>query len=135
MKIISMKRIWHMALVCIAIFLAAAAWADDKGPRENAGRRSPIGEEQDKPLDIVRVTIEKKNLEKVTTSIGDKYYLSDNTIIVNTDGQQVSARKMLVPCEAEISYLNENGRRIAERIDIKIVAANATKNMTSDRPE
>ncbi|MDA8142185.1 MAG: hypothetical protein M0036_26360 [Desulfobacteraceae bacterium] len=95
----------------------------------------PAKGEQGLILDKVEVTIARKSLEVITTTGGDKYYLSDNTIVVGMDGNQVSIRKMLVPCDVELAYRTEAGKRWAERIDIKRVSSNASSLWISNRPE
>lgn len=85
------------------------------------------------PMD--RVTIEKKTLSEVITNVGREYYLSDETIIVGLDGQQVSIRKMLVPCDAEITYTNKANVREAQRIQIKLVYPDARWQWTAKESE
>lgn len=81
------------------------------------------------------VTIEKKTLFEVITNIGREYALSTGTIIVGLDGQQVSIRKMLVPCEAEITYRSKGNFREAERIQIKRISPHASWQWFSKNPE
>lgn len=135
MNTLSIRRNWNIVILFIAFFLSATCWAGENSQGDDQARRSPTKEGQSRMLDTVRVTIEKKSLETVTTNIGDKYGISDNTIILHTDGQQVSIREMLVPCDAEIAYSTEKGTRIAERINIKSVSSNASWKWSSDRPE
>lgn len=85
------------------------------------------------PVD--RVTINKKTLTEVITNSGDEYALSTGTIIVGLDGKQVSIRKMLVPCDAEITYTMESNRREATRIQITLVYSDASWQWTSKVPE
>lgn len=123
-----------LMVVCLATFLSAACWADDHGSRKGRNRPADM-EGQGDDLQRLQATIEKKSLETITTNTGEKFALSENTIIVHTDGQQVSTRDMLVPCDAEIGYRMDNGVRTAERITIKQVGANATWHWTSERSE
>ncbi len=136
MKSVSLKRMESILMVvCLAILLSATCWADNHG-REPAPGQGPVAREGvGDNLEKFQATIEKKSLETITTNTGEKFALSENTIIVNTDGQQVSIRDMLVPCDAEIGYQTENGVRTAERITIKLVSANATWQWSSARPE
>ncbi|MFZ1984894.1 MAG: hypothetical protein WAU91_10805 [Desulfatitalea sp.] len=135
MNTLSIRRNWNIVILCIVFFLSTTCWAGELAKGGDPGNQPAGKEGQNRVLDTIRVTIEKKSLETVTTNIGDKYSLSDNTIIVDTDGQQVSTRKMLVPCEAEIAYSTEKGVRMAERINIKSVSNNASWKWSSDRPE
>lgn len=86
-------------------------------------------------LPVDRVTIEKKTLDEVITNTGEEYALADGTIIVDLDGHQVSIRKMLVPCDAEITYSKKGNIREAARIQIKLVYSNASWQWTSKGPE
>ncbi len=124
MKSLSIQRIGSIVIVCLVLCWAATGWAAEKGAKG-----------QGPDLDVLQATIEKKNLEKITTNTGERFALSENTIIVDTDGQQVSVRQMLVPCDAQIGYRIEKGVRLAERIDILRVSASANRHLRSDRPE
>ena len=84
---------------------------------------------------MARVTIEKKVLEAVITNVGDRYRVSDETIITNPEGRQVSIREMLVPCDAEITYKTENGKRVAQRIKTTRLGSDTTWKWGADRPE
>jgi len=85
------------------------------------------------PPDIV--TIEKKTIGSIITTTGKSYAVSEATMIIHTDGNQVSIRRMLVPCEAEVTYAIEKGIRTARRIEIKRVGNNPTWKWTSPQPE
>jgi hypothetical protein len=84
---------------------------------------------------MVKVTIQSKVLEAVITDVGDRFQVSGETIITNPDGRQVSIRKMLVPCDAEITYKTENGKRIAQRIKTIRLSQDTTWKWGADRPE
>jgi hypothetical protein len=84
---------------------------------------------------VASVTIEKKVLEAVITNVGDRYRVSDETIITNTEGRQVSIREMLVPCDAEITYKTEKGKRVAQRIKTTRLGSDNTWKWSADRPE
>ena len=81
------------------------------------------------------VTIEKKMLEAVVTTTGESYALSSETIIMGMDGKQVSIREMLVPCDAEITFFTEGGKRQAKRIHVKRVSSKNTWQWTTRQPE
>lgn len=118
------------AVLIIALVSVAPGAADRRAPAIGAG-----GSEQVIQLPMQRVTIERKTLESVITNIGDRFALSDETIITGLDGQQVNIRKMLVPCEAEITYETKNGVRTAQRIKIISIASDASRKWVSDRPD
>ncbi|MBI5550459.1 MAG: hypothetical protein HY911_03055 [Desulfobacterales bacterium] len=127
-----MKARWLVLLAIVLIsFLAAPAAADRDGHRV----KPPTQEGTDHPLPVVTVTIDSKSTGSVTTTVGDSYAVDSDTMIVQTDGHQVSIRKMLVPCEAEVTYSEENGTRKATRIEIKKVGNNPRWQWTSARPE
>ena len=80
------------------------------------------------PLPVVNVAIASKTAKSVTTTIGDHFSVSQQTIIVGTDGRQVSIRDMLVPCDAELTYSGEAGSAypLAQLIKIKSIGNNST---------
>jgi hypothetical protein len=120
----------HRILILMIILMLVPAMAPAAGPSGY--------EEEGVPrirLQTDSVTIAKKGLEKVTTNVGNTYALSRETIIVGLDGHQVSIRKMLVPCDAEISYVTEHGVRKASRIRITRVGDDPNWQWTSDIPE
>lgn len=81
-----------------------------------------------KALPVVSVTIASKTANSVTTNIGDRFEVSQQTIIVGTDGRQVSIRKMLVPCNAELTYSTDNRTTLplAQLIRIQNIGRNPT---------
>jgi hypothetical protein len=81
-----------------------------------------------KTLPVVNVSIVSKTANSVTTNIGDRFEVSQQTIIVGTDGRQVSIRKMLVPCEAELTYSTDDATMLplAQLIRIHSVGHNPT---------
>ena len=81
-----------------------------------------------------KVTIEKKSLIEVITTVGDSYAVSHyETMIIGVDGKQVSIRRMPVPCDAEVYFERKNGVRKARRIQITQVWPNATWQRTATR--
>lgn len=118
------------ALMLFLILSSAQLVAADK-------KRAPKGSEGNLrvALPMDRVTIEKKTLSEVITNAGREYTLSDGTIIMGLDGQQVSIRKMLVPCDAEITYISRANVREAQRIQIKSVYPNARWQWTAKESE
>lgn len=113
-------------------FFLATAWAGEHSQKGRSASSTPGDGERSPMFATKKVTIAKKSLETITTNIGGKFFLSDNTIIVGTDGHQVSIRKLLVPCDAEVAYSREKGKRMAERVNIRRVGANASSQWTSD---
>jgi hypothetical protein len=84
---------------------------------------------------VAKVTIQKKVIEAVITNAGDRYIVSKETIVTNPEGQQVSIRKMLVPCDVEITYKTEKGKRVAQRIATIRIGRNSTWKWEADKPE
>lgn len=115
----------------LVVLLAVPVTAD----RDAHRAKGAIHERSDTPLPVVAVTIDRKSAGSVTTNVGDTYGVGSDTMIVNPDGRQVSIRKMLIPCEAEVTYGTENGARKATRIDIKQVGNNPTWRWSAARPE
>jgi hypothetical protein len=134
MKTINIKNMGTILMVvCLAILLSATGWADNHGRKPKPGQQTADREGVGDDLQRIQATIEKKSLETITTNTGEKFAVSENTIIVSTDGQQVSIRAMLVPCDAEIGHRLDNGVRTAERITIQRVGSNATWHWTSEK--
>jgi hypothetical protein len=79
-------------------------------------------------LPVVNVSIASKTADSVTTNFGDRFDVTQQTIIVGTDGRQVSIRKMLVPCEAELTYSTDGAAAfpLAQIIRIHSVSRNPT---------
>ena len=134
-----MSRMHHNRIQLIAALAVLVVWIlaapAAAAQQEQAVMKKPAQELQEAALPVAKVTIREKSIETVTTNIGDKYNVVSDTMIVNTDGHQVSIRKMLVPCDAKVTYRTEKGMRVAERIEIKRVAAGASWHWTSAKPE
>ena len=135
MRNLACKQIRCAAVAALILVWCLVLPAAAKGPGRPASDipMNPEGQ----PLMVlpkVQVTIEKKSLKTVTTSIGDVYALFEETIIVGSDGKQLAIRKMPVPCKAELVYTTEKGVRKALRIGITSVSENATTNWTSKDP-
>lgn len=124
---------WLALLAIMLVALLAAPVSADRDPHQRA--KTATQERADNPLPVVTVSIDRKSTGSVTTTVGDTYEVGNDTMIVHTDGHQVSIRKMLIPCEAQVTYSTENGVRKATRIDIKRVGDNPTWKWTSPRPE
>lgn len=84
---------------------------------------------------VIKVTIEKKSNQKVTTYGGIAYAMSKATQIVGEDGKQVRLLAMRVPCDAKITYAVINGVRRALRIEILSTGGDATANMDYEKPQ
>ena len=125
----------HQLLVILVLIVWALTGTALAGSMTNHAQKRLTVEQKNAPLPLAHVTIQKKSIESVTTNIGDRYRVNTDTIIVNTDGQQVSIRQMLVPCEALVSYSTAKGIRKAERIAIKHVGATATWQWSTRLPE
>jgi len=117
----------------MAWLLAAPVWAAPPGGQHH--RLTNQEEEAQTPqFSTVPVTIQKKSLKHVF-AYGRTFAVNPETLIVGADGKEVSLKKMLVPCDAEVMYLIENGVATAKRIDIKRVASDASWQWTSERPQ
>jgi len=121
-----------LLILAVSILPMTSATAGTGGRNGRAVRE---GDEHVINDPVARVTIEKKVLEAVITNVGDRYRVSDETIITNPEGRQVSIRQMLVPCDAEITYKTENGKRVAQRIKTTRLGNDTTWKWGADRPE
>jgi hypothetical protein len=133
MRLSSLFRQWLSILLVIGCVLVTTAWAGGK-PNTGVFNRQQAGYEGPVPVPSEKVTIANKTLESVITQAGDTYAMTDGTIIVGTDGQQVSIRQMPVPCDVEISYSTKKGVRQAERVKILRVSSDATRRWSSKKP-
>jgi hypothetical protein len=126
---------WGAAAAILAVMIwlvAAPSWA---GPPK--GIHTLEGNEesgQQPPLSKTRVTIRKKSLQHIFT-YSSKFAVNKETLIVGTDGKEVKLKKMLVPCDAVVSYQIEKGVPTAKRIDIQRVASDAGWQWVAEHPE
>ncbi len=123
----------HLTLMGVMILLLAVSVPTLAAPPEQRPNNQDQ-ESQQLNLSKIKVTIEKKSLQRIYTLSG-KFEISPETLIVGTDGKEVSIKKMLVPCDAEVSYAVEDGGRMAYRIDVIRVADGASWQWTSEKPE
>lgn len=121
-----------LLILAVSILPMGSALAETGG---KSGRAVHLEGEHVISDPVAKVTIQKKVLEAVITNIGDRYRISDETIITNLDGKQVSIREMLVPCDAEITYKTEKGKRIAQRVKTIRLSRDNTWKWGADRPE
>jgi hypothetical protein len=128
---IEMKRPVGVMLITMIVVMGLFS-----GPLSAAspGRLPSSNEGQQPVLSKAHTTIEKKSLQRIFT-YGQTYAVNDETLIVGSDGREVALKKMLVPCDVEVSYLIENGIRTAKRIAIKRIAEGASCNWVSEQPE
>jgi hypothetical protein len=126
----SIKRFMLMGMMILLLAVSVQALAAP--PEKRPSNQNQEG--QQLILSKIKATIEKKSLQRIYTLSG-KFEISPETLIIGTDGKEVSIKKMLVPCDAEVSYAVEKGGRMAYRIDIKRVADGASWQWTSEKPE
>ena len=118
---IHLLRMGFVGLLALMLAIPGSLMAaDDQSEGE-------VGSYQ-KKLPVLNVSIVSKTANSVTTNIGDRFEVSQQTIIVGTDGRQVSIRKMLVPCEAELTYSTGNAATmpLAQLIRIHSIGQNPT---------
>ena len=114
-------RIGFVGLLALMLFIPGSlSAAEDQSEGD-------IGSYQ-KTLPVLNVSIVSKRADSVTTNVGDRFEVSQQTIIVGTDGRQVSIRKMLVPCEAELTYSTDDAAAspLAQLIRIRSIGQNPT---------
>lgn len=132
MKTLTNSRISRVALIVMVFICGSAIAVAAKGPSRGGGDQE---QRQVAVSPVDKVTIAKKTLEAVITNIGDTYVLSKQTIIIDTNGMQLSVRKMPVPCEALVTYAQIRAGKQAIRIAIQRVSEDATRHWTAKQPE
>ncbi len=115
----------HLPRLGLAVMLTLMLWAPGAVPA--AGPTPDEVEAVHVELPKKSVTIDSKSPESVTTSTGDRFAVSKQTIIVGLDGRQVSIRKFLVPCDAVVTYTSsgEFEYPLAQMIRVQSVASDA----------
>ena len=125
----SRSRSTICALLMVAVMIGlpmCGALADNMDGREG---------EKTTPIPMVKATIKKKEIEAVITNVGDRFKISNEAIITGLNGEQVSIREFLVPCDAEITYRTVKGERIAERIKTVRLGSDTTWKWKARQPE
>ena len=119
------KIIMHMLRLGPVVMLVLMVWAP--GAVLAAGPSQDEVEAVRVELPETHVTIASKSPESVTTSTGDRFAVSKQTIIVGLDGRQVSIRKFLVPCDAVVTYSSSSDvpYPLAQMIRVRSVASDA----------
>lgn len=118
---IHLLRLGFIGLLALMLFIPGALMAaEDQGEGD-------IGSYQT-TLPVLNVSIASKTANSVTTNAGDRFEVTQQTIIVGTDGRQVTIRKMLVPCEAALTYSTDDGTTLplAQLIRIHSIGQNPT---------
>lgn len=127
------RKIW--ALLLALTLLAVPVGGALAGPAVKNRHGEDLEGAQSNAAPMESVTLKKKRLEAVVTNTGETFAISKETIITGMDGQQVSIREMLVPCDAEISYETKNGVRVAQRIKMVRLGRNSTWKWEANIPE
>lgn len=124
-----MLRLGPVVMLTLMLWAPGAVFAAGPSQDEAAGVELPK----------VNVTIASKSAESVTTSSGDRFAVSKQTIIVGLDGRQVSIRKFLVPCDAAVTYSSPSSSDfsypLAQMIRVKSVASDADWRYKAIVPE
>jgi hypothetical protein len=126
-------RFWMAVVIAAICLFVSPGWAAEnaKLPREQKMDQ----EGGSPPLPVKKVTIEKKTRGTVITNVGDVYQIDLESIIVGTDGKQVSMRDLQIPCDVEITYTTRKDGLHAERIKIERISSNASSHWTAMNPE
>ncbi|MGD9368660.1 MAG: hypothetical protein PVH87_23365 [Desulfobacteraceae bacterium] len=112
-----------LALAVTAVPISGAlAGTAEEGPQANS-------------VPEAKVSIKAKMIEAVVTITGERYKISEETIITDLNGKQVNIRKMLVPCDAEITFQTEKGVRVAQRIKVIRIGSKSTWHWKAEQPE
>lgn len=75
---------------------------------------------------IKAITVDTKSHDGIQVSTYEFYTVSRRTLIIGTEEKQIDFDQMPVPCEADVLYVEHNGKRRALEIRIKYVQENAT---------
>jgi hypothetical protein len=134
MKASIIERTCLALIIVLAAALAVASPVSAKGPEQQVEHIDGEGRATAK-APVASVTIERKRHQWVITTENDRYQVKHGTVIVDTDGRQVSLRKLRVPCSARIEYQSDQGVRRAHRIKLLSVSSTASTDFTKDMPE
>jgi hypothetical protein len=120
-------RLVSIGLLAFMLFNPAALMAEGQSEEDSRQQTLPV----------INVSITSKTATSVTTHNGDRFEVSQQTIIVGTDGRQVSIRKMFVPCEAELTYSTDDAAALplAQLIRIHTVGYNPSWKYEGGRAE
>lgn len=124
-----------VTFLCItAVIIGLVVSPALSSPRKH--RSTIVNQEEGQQQSFMKanVSIEKKSMQHIFT-LGKDYAINAETVIVGSDGKEIKLKKMLVPCDAEVLYLIENGVRTAKRINVKRVASDASWQWISEKPE
>ena len=120
--------------IVLAALLALASPVSATGPEQQVETIEGEGRATAK-APVASVTIERKRHQWVITTEGHRYLVKHGTVIVDTDGRQVSLGKLKVPCRVRIEYQSGQGVRRARRIKLVSVSSTANTDFTKDMPE
>lgn len=129
---LNIREVILPAIVCLCLLLApvSAPWADTD--RQVSGESA----KGDIRLSRENVTLQKKNSTMVSTRMGKRFKVSDATMIIGPDGEQVQIRYLLVPCEASVVYKTEaDGTCLLHRIEVLSIQENATNEMSGGKKQ
>ncbi|MBT8341019.1 MAG: hypothetical protein KJP07_13470 [Desulfatitalea sp.] len=119
--------------IALGLLFSSPAWANPTG-HANAQNNQEEGTQPQPLLAKAKITIHKKSRQNIYT-YGRKFAVNKETLIIGIDSKEVSLKKMLVPCDAQVSYRMENGVPTAKRIDIIRVASEAGWQWIAEEPE
>jgi hypothetical protein len=138
MNITDFQNIRRVKVCVLLLVLSLAALPINGAIADTADKGGYANGQEGQVLNTMPLTtasIEKKTLEAVITTIGERFKLSKETVITDLNGKQVSIRQMLVPCDAEITFETQNGVRVAQRIKMLRLGRDSRWQWDADRPE
>lgn len=122
--------LWASAmLVMIAVLPAMGDYRDRRPDTSAYATQGPV------PLPKAEVTIVLKSRQSLTTTEGQRYGVTRETLIVGTDGKEITLNDLPVPSTVTLTYAPGNGVSWARRVDINRIAPNASKHMNSEVPQ
>lgn len=93
------------AAVCLTM-VHAAGWADDAKP---LGVRTQT----------LKATLQRKAMHEVVDTFGQHYAVNQATLIIDTDGHQLSIQDLKVPCDVSLKTVHQGkGNPLAARIKV-----------------
>jgi hypothetical protein len=133
----TLHRYFFWSFMLIGVLLISLSAAPVMAGRTDKHKPTGYQEETQGPLQFQKatVTIQSKTRKRISTSAFTSYAVTAGVLIYGPDGKTVSLKNLMVPCDAEVIYINENGVRSAVRINVKRIAADATSHMLLEKDE
>lgn len=113
-----------------ALILAAGTPAFGGNPGREQLRPASLEQSAKNRLFKINETLYTKTSRAVTDALGNPYAIDQSTLIVDTEGRQISIEALMVPSDVELTYQERNQGRRARRITVIREAYDATPEMS-----